>query len=249
MTKLAGRRILVTRPNHQAGALVQAIAAAGGVPLLHPLLHIHPTTDPAGLAASLAHLHDYAWLIFVSANAVEFGVSAVQQSGQRIQQPVIAVGAATARALRAQGVSQVLQPAEDFDSEGVLALPELQKIAGQRVLIFRGNGGRELLGETLSARGASVTYAECYQRSLPEHLDVDWANVDAITVTSSEALRHLTTLVAARVYSLPLFVPHPRIAALAQQQGWQQVRLTASGDDGLLQGLYDWAAPAEACLS
>lgn len=248
MTKLAGRRILVTRPSHQAGALVQAIAAAGGVPLLHPLLHISPAANPARLSAQLAQLPAFQWLIFVSANAVEFGLAALRQAGQSVRQRVVAVGAGTARALAAHGVTNVLQPAERFDSEGVLALPELQAVAGQHVLIFRGNGGRELLGDTLTERGATVAYAECYQRSLPARLEVNWAAVDAVTVTSSEALQHLDSLVPATVRALPLFVPHARIATLAQQRGWQQVFPTASGDAGLLVALQNWVAASEVCL-
>lgn len=248
MTKLAGRRILVTRPSHQAAGLVRAIATAGGVPLLYPLLQIAPSADPTALAAQLAQLNAVQWCIFVSPNAVEYGLTALRQAKLSLHGQVVAVGAGTARALADHGVTEVLQPAEHFDSEGVLALPTLQHMTGQRVLIFRGNGGRELLGDTLRARGATVAYAECYQRSLPAQLGVKWADVDAITVTSSEALNHLITLMPTCAYSLPLFVPHPRIAALAQQQGWQRVHVTASGDAGLLQGLQDWASPSEACL-
>ena len=92
-----------------------------------------------------------------------------------------------------QGIDHVIVPTERFDSEGLLALPELQNVAGMRVMIFRGDGGRELLGDTLKARGATVEYVTCYLRSKSD-LDVGallTATPDALTVTSSEALSHL----------------------------------------------------------
>jgi uroporphyrinogen-III synthase len=141
----------------------------------------------------------------------------------------------------------VIAPTERFDSEGLLALPELQDVAGQRVMIFRGDGGRELLGDTLKARGAAVEYVTCYLRRKPE-LDTSAlmaGKPDAITVTSSEALGYLLEALDAAqrqaVCAIPLFVPHVRIAEAARQQGWQHVLVTESGDDGMMSGLIAWA--------
>ncbi len=95
--------------------------------------------------------------------------------------------------MRDLGIAQVIAPTERFDSEALLALPELQNVSGWRVAILRGDGGRELLGDTLKARGAQVEYVTCYQRSKP-HLDIGAllaARPDAITVSSSEALGYL----------------------------------------------------------
>jgi uroporphyrinogen-III synthase len=125
-------------------------------------------------------------------------------------------------------------------------LPELQHVAGWRVAIFRGDGGRELLGDTLGARGASVEYVTCYRRSraLPQS-PLPVAGIDAISVTSSEALRYLWELPDAAAHgqltAIPLFVPHQRIAAAARELGWREVLLAAGGDDGLLSGLIAWA--------
>jgi len=148
--------------------------------------------------------------------------------------------------LRELGIVNVIAPTERFDSEGLLDLPELRDVAGWKVLILRGDGGRELLGDTLKARGAAVEYAACYRRSKPQQdtaalLD---AAPDALTVTSSEALDYLWQMLGDtqrdRACAVPLFVPHQRIAALAQRQGWRQVRLTDAGDDGLLSALIAW---------
>jgi uroporphyrinogen-III synthase len=160
---------------------------------------------------------------------------------------IATVGQGSAKALRELGITNTIAPTERFDSEGLLSLPELQDVAGWRVIIFRGDGGRELLGDTLKARGATVEYAACYQRSKPQQ-DADMLLVskpDAITVTSSEALGYLWQMLdetaRSKLRDTTLFVPHPRIAELAKQQGWQHVQLTGSGDDGLQSALLAWA--------
>jgi uroporphyrinogen-III synthase len=160
---------------------------------------------------------------------------------------IASVGQGSAKALRELGIEHIIAPTDRFDSESLLAMPELQDVAGKRVMIFRGDGGRELLGDTLKARGAQVEYVTCYLRSKP---DADAGALlkmqpHAITVTSSEALGYLRDMLddsqRRGVYAIPLFVPHERIAEAARQQGWQQVIVTASGDDGMLQGLIAWA--------
>jgi len=154
------------------------------------------------------------------------------------------VGEGSAKALRALGVAHVLVPVERFDSEGLLARPELQTIDGWHVMIFRGDGGREFLGDSLCARGARVEYVTCYLRCKPQCPVSDIAGVDLMTVTSSEALNHLSHMIAdsTELFDRPLFVIHPRIAELAKRLGWSKVYLTESGDDGLLKGLQAWAA-------
>lgn len=168
---------------------------------------------------------------------------------------IATIGQGSAKALRELGIADVIAPAERFDSEGLLALPELQHVAGWRVMILRGDSGRELLGDTLKARGATVEYVTCYQRSKPLQDVAELLNAtpDAITVTSSEALGYLWNMLDACpepsrrndsrtvLRDTPLFVPHARIAELARTQGWRQVHLTPAGDDGLLSALIAWA--------
>jgi uroporphyrinogen-III synthase len=145
------------------------------------------------------------------------------------------------------GIQQVIVPTERFDSEGLLAQPEMQDVAGKRVMIFRGDGGREVLGDTLKARGAQVEYVTCYLRSKPD-FDAGVLRAalpDAIIVTSSEALRHLWGMLKeqdrADLADVALIVPHERIAEAAKQQGWRHVVATGPGDDGLISGLIAWA--------
>jgi uroporphyrinogen-III synthase len=245
---LAGLKIAVTRPRDQAVQLARSIAQAGGVPLLFPLLDITAMQDTRELNEQISRLAEFDLAIFISPNAVNYGVAAIRATGNIPPKLKIAtVGQGSAKALRELGITNVIAPTERFDSEGLLALPGLQNVAGWHVMIFRGDGGRELLGDTLKARGATVEYAACYQRSKPQQdIGVLLAEApDAISVTSSEALGYLWQMLDSKAQQVlrhtPLFVPHTRIAELARQQGWQQVQLTGSGDDGLLTALKEWA--------
>jgi len=244
---LSGKKIVVTRPRDQAVPLSKLIKQAGGIPVLFPLLDISAIQDTKKLKGQVARLATFNLAIFISPNAVQYGISAIRSSGSIPEQLQIAtVGQGSARALHELGIVKVIAPVERFDSEGLLALPELQSIAGWQVMIFRGDGGRELLGDTLKARGAIVEYAACYQRSKPKQdvtILVD-AVPDVIMVSSSEALGHLWQMLdenaRAALLTTPLFLPHERIAELAKQQGWKEIHLTGSGDEGLLSALQSW---------
>lgn len=244
---LAGLRIVVTRPREQAAQLAQRIAAAGGQPVLFPLLEISPPDDPGALRDIVARLPEFDLAIFISPNAARYGMQALLGAGPLPPRLKIAtVGQGSAQALRDLGVGTIIAPRDRFDSEALLALPELQQVAGWHIVIFRGNGGRELLGDTLRARGATVEYAACYQRSRPQQDPASLSSeVDAITVTSSEALACLWDMLdqdgRARIVEVPLFVLHERIASAARELGWHRVTATTGGDDGLLLGLVAWA--------
>ncbi len=254
---LAGKTIVVTRPRAQAAPLAEAIAALGGDPLIFPLLEIAPAADPQALAAAVARLADYALAVFISPNAVDYALPAILARGPWPAglQPA-AVGQGTVRALAAHGIAGCVAPRERFDSEALLALPELagELVAGQCVAIFRGDGGRELLAETLRARGAKVDCVTCYRRSGPAAgvmpLLTAWraGKLDALTVSSSEGLRHLIDLLDDEGRSFlartPVFVPHARIAENARASGLQKIILTDAADAGILAGLlaYNWPA-------
>ena len=245
---LSGLNIVVTRPREQAVSLAQGIEQQGGHAVLFPLLEISPVADAKPLRTLVARLPEFNLAIFISPNAVRYGMEAILAAGALPANLKIAtVGQGSARALRDLGVEKIIAPQDRFDSEALLALSELQQVAGWRVIIFRGDGGRELLGDSLRARGASVEYAACYQRSKPQQsVEVLLAATPhAITVTSSEALAYLWEMLdsAAResLTAVPLFVPHARIAEAAHKLGWRVVIPTAGGDDGLLAGLTAWA--------
>lgn len=248
---LAGINILVTRPAHQAGNLVTGIRAAGGNPVLFPVLEIRDVKDPRPLLDLIARLDEFDLAIFISPNAVNKAMSLLLT--KRALPPRLrfaVVGKSSAKELKQFGISEVIAPTAHFDSEALLDMTELQQIEGKRVVIFRGDGGRELLGDTLVKRGATVKYAECYCRVRP-NTDIApllqaWANnaMHAIVVTSSEGLRNLFDMVGnsgqSQLRKTPLFVSHERMAQIAKKLGFVDVTLTAAGDEGLLQGLSDY---------
>ena len=159
---------------------------------------------------------------------------------------VATVGKGSEAALAERGFTGVIAPSIGFDSESVLALPAFQADAvdGRRVLVLRGDGGRDLLGDTLTARGARVEYLTCYHRGGPADDPAPLVEraragrLDALTLTSSEGVAHLLALPGAEVLkTVPVFVPHPRIAAAAEEGGFARVVLTGPGDRGLIDGL------------
>jgi uroporphyrinogen-III synthase len=245
---LAGRGILITRPAHQAGPLAALIHAAGGRPVIFPALEIRDAADPQPLLDAIARLESYDLAIFISPNAVARVME--RMAGRRTWPAglrVAAIGKGGVRELERHGIRDVIAPQRSFDSERLLEMPQLQAVGGQRVLILRGDGGRELLGDTLAARGAQVDYVACYRRALPQTdpapLLQAWSQngIHATVVTSSEGLHNLFVMLGKPgellLQHTPLLVPHPRIAAVARDLGCSKVVETAPGDDGLLAGL------------
>jgi uroporphyrinogen-III synthase len=247
---LDGIGVIVTRPQRQAAGLARRLAEAGAMPLIWPAIVILPPEDRAPLDRAHAALASYDIAVFVSSNAVEYGVPDSSRWPKSLR--VFAPGPGTAEALAAVGVAGVRIPLTTFDSEGLLALPDLQHVQGARVLIFRGQGGRELLGATLRERGALVDYVSCYRRAAPasgaegllEALREGRAH--AITLSSSESIDNLLAAVGiegrAMLEQIPAFVPHPRIAEHARAARLPAVTTAAGGDVGLVAGLLEWFA-------
>ena len=156
---LDGVAVLVTRPEHQAKVLIEAIRAANGEPIAFPAFEVlgHP---PDRMATSIGGLAPADIIIFVSANAARLGQGALDRATSPRQ--IAAIGAATASALEADGIEVDICPASGFDSESLLADTSLQSVAGKTVTIVRGDPGRELLAKTLTERGATVQYLSAY---------------------------------------------------------------------------------------
>lgn len=236
-----GFGVLVTRPAGQAGALCRMIEDAGGEAIRLPLLEIQPIAADGRAMCRLTGLKDWDWLVFVSANAVRCAFEWLGPQwldGSRAK--IAAIGRATAQALAERGVAVDLEPKQQFNSEALLALPEWAEVAGQRFLIVRGEGGRELLAETLRARGGIVGHAEVYRRVLPatdaRGLLARWraGGVGAATVTSGEALDNLFRLLADSAGELmsktPVVVIGERLAARARGLGCARVVAADAGD-------------------
>ncbi len=251
---LTGISILVTRPPHQAKALSEKIQAAGGNVILFPVLEILDIPDRRPLLDLIGRLQEFDLAIFISPNAVQRAMTLIRAN--REIPPGLefaAVGKGTVALLRKFGLDDVVAPAARFDSEALLELAELKAIAGKRVVIFRGEGGRELLGQTLRERGAKVEYAACYRRVKPNGdvetvlRDMAKGDLKAIIMTSSEGLRNLLEMLGKPAHEqlkkIPMFVSHERIAENAGKLGCANIVLTPPGDDGLLEGLSKYFRP------
>ena len=247
---LRGARIIITRPARQAAGLAQQIAALGGKPVMFPAIVILPPSDRSALEHAQRDLGQYDYAVFVSANAVEYGVG--DPASWPTHLVALAPGPGTATALAAVGIGNVRMPTTTMDSEGLLALPELANVKGKRIVIYRGSGGRELLGESLAERGAQVDYVECYRRVKPYGdfgtMAVAWraGEFDALTLTSSEGLDNLWELFddlsRPSIAATATFVPHARIAERARMLGFGRVTVTAPTDAGLLASLLEYFA-------
>jgi uroporphyrinogen-III synthase len=148
---LAGRGIVITRPAGEAGRLAALIRDAGGEPLLYPAIVILDAPDVRALDAVIERLDDFDLAIFISPSAVEKAMARI--TARRALPATLrcaVIGPGGARALQRFGVTGVIAPQGRYDSETLLASCYMQNVRGQRIVIFRGDGGRELLGKTLA---------------------------------------------------------------------------------------------------
>ena len=258
---LLGRHVVVTRPADQATYLAAAVGAAGGVAVLFPVLAIHDIGDHGPLLELSARLDQFDLAVFISPNAVNKALTVIApQRSWPASLRIATMGKTSERELARFGFDDVIAPRLRFDSEALLELPEMLEVEGKRVVVFRGDSGRDLLGDTLKARGATVEYVTCYRRGKP---DLDnapllqlWRDhqLDAIIITSSEGLRNLVEMLGAAGQALlnatPVFVPHARIVAEARTLGLARVVPTGPGDDGLINGLISYFSTVEhACAT
>ncbi len=253
---LHGKTVVVTRPLAQSARLAKLIAAQGGSPVVFPLLDIGPAENSAPLRTAVDQLDRYTIAVFVSPNAVDFSIPPIlSRRAWPAHLQAAAIGQSSVSQLSRYGIAHAIAPRVRFDSEALLELPELQaeRIAGKRIVVFRGNGGRAYLGDVLRERGAEVDHVTCYHRSAPNdcgQLLPLWqtGQLDALTISSSEGLRNLVALLndqdhgRAYLASTPVFVPHQRIAEVAAEFGLQRLVLTGPADAGIIAGLcaFDW---------
>lgn len=252
--------VVITRPAAQAGPLAAKIAALGWPVTLLPLLEIHALDgedECAQLQAVLARLTDYDLVAFVSPNAIDcvFAHLAAWPPGV----PLAVVGEGSKMALAAHGVTaanaSITSPFDTArsDSEHLLLALDLPALRGKRVLIVRGDGGRDYLADGLRAAGAEVEFVTAYRRKVPTLTPALRATLENLLqhnndwiITSSEALRGLLALLGemgdqktavVKMQQQHLIVPHARIAQTAAALGFARVTLTGSGDAGVLAAL------------
>jgi len=233
MNNLNNAHVLVTRPAHQAENLCRLIESQGGKAIRFPTLDIQAIPYSGHVQNELANSRKFQWLIFISANAVNFALKA---NGGKIPRyssvRVAAVGHSTARALADAGVLVDLVP-EGYSSEALLATPELQQVSGLRFMIVRGEGGREELASVLRSRGAEVAYLPVYKRVIPTVdnsqllMLLGQQKLDAIIITSGEALQNLLVMIPQQyrpmLVAIPIIVVSGRIAQIAGNMGFKQI--------------------------
>ena len=256
--------VVITRPLAQARPLAARVAALGRTVELLPLLDIAPLPDTTRLQATLARLADYALVAFVSPNAIDAAFAHIRQWPPGVTLAVLGEGSRAA--LAAHGVTpqqvNIVSPADaaHSDSEHLLQTLDLAALKGRKVLIVRGESGRELMADGLRAAGAEVEVVAAYRRSIPALTPALKARLSALLaqqndwlITSSEALRGLLDLLRQMDCEQPpvapqqgyvvsmqqqhLIVPHARIADNASNLGFTHLTLTGSGDERLLGAL------------
>ncbi|MDH0700900.1 uroporphyrinogen-III synthase [Pseudomonas toyotomiensis] len=228
-------RLLLTRPAEDCAALAQTLAAQGVASHCMPLLAIETLDETPEQRSAFADLQRYCAVIVVSKPAARIGLQLLAQHGAPTADlPWFSVGAATAAVLAEQGLS-VHFPDSGDDSEALLALPALQQAIAApapRVLILRGEGGREFLAERLRSQGVSVDYLPLYRRVLPHYApgelsrQVRAERLNGLVVSSGQGFEHLLQLAGddwPALARLPLFVPSPRVAEQARAAGAQIV--------------------------
>ena len=234
---LQGLSVLVTRPAAQADKLCQLIEAAHGRPVRFPVMEIEPLADTDAAQQLLGALQPSSLLIFVSANAVHHAFPLLPDE-LPLDAQIAAVGRATAQALRELGLEPSLLPAQGFNSEALLELPQLQH--PEHVIIVRGEGGRELLKNELERRGAKVEYAEVYRRTVPrrkpDNLLRNWEQlVQAVVLTSVQMLDNLLQILGEqgteKLRHTPIVVISERVARRAYELGCRKLWIAPEPDD------------------
>jgi uroporphyrinogen-III synthase len=212
------------------------IEQAGGSALQFAAIEITAPTDFQSREYARDHIQEFAIAIFISPTAVEktFEFLTVLPAGIRIS----AIGSRTTSALEAMGLNVDIIP-DGHDTESLLEHPQLQagQIAGEKIVIFRGEGGRELLGDTLQSRGAAVFYANMYQRSPPtsaSQLSQYLAEADIVAISSNQGLQNLYDLATDKnsLTRHALVVPGERSFTLAKALGFSNIFVAENATDG-----------------
>jgi len=234
--------VVLTRPQADSERLSEALQNEGFQTRVMPIITIEAI--PTAEQAPAPSVSDDALCIFISANAVRFGLPQMGSALARDSDlTVIAVGNKTRDTLAAEGI-QAQVPVR-ADSEGLLAMPALSVPDSRDVVIVKGEGGRELLASELTGRGARVTEWACYRRCWPE---VDVSGLMEISaglifqVSSGEMVSRLSELLAgggqADLFQSSIIVPSDRVARLATEIGWGQViRAEDASDDAFIRAL------------
>ena len=250
---LDGLTILVTRPEYQQQILSGLIEQEGGTPYCFPTLEIVPLDNTQQLIDTLGRLGEYDIAVFVSPNAATYVFDTLRSSDLSMPGSLLlaCVGKGCTKTVEDHGFQVAITPASGIGSEGLLAHDVLKSVQNKRIVIFRGNGGRELLAEELTRRGAKVDYCECYQRRIPRTDpapltdELENGHIDVVTITSTQALKNLWVMLgdkaAAFLTSLPVVVISERIGDTASNMGFGHVLVTKdTSDQAIVDTIKQW---------
>lgn len=243
---------LVTRPAHQSAQLSEMLQTAGYSVINFPTIEIQAAPKNTQLEALTDHLQSIDIALFVSRNAVDYAFQYLDAKAlpQRLLLGVIGKG--TWQALQRHSVASAIIPADSYNSEGLLASAALQQIKGRQIVIFRGQEGRNLLGDTLVERGARVEYIEVYQRALPDYADGYFAELsagvfpDLAIFTSAEGLINCFQLLneteAQGLRQIPWLLITERMRETARHLGHNAAIIIANSasDEGIFDSLQEW---------
>jgi uroporphyrinogen-III synthase len=235
---LQGMKILLTRPESQSAALRARLRLSGAIVESLPALEISPVADTAASRQIFMNIDRFNTVVFISPNAAHLGARQIDIYWPQLPEKInwLAVGQSTADVLRQWDIEAKV-PALSADSEGMLSLPALTNCQGQSVLIVRGEGGRELLAETLTGRGANVQYAEVYRRECPQHdqetmrAKLDQFAPDLIIFYSDETLQNLLRLsdkAGVLLRNRLILVPGERAATQAKLSQFERILIPES---------------------
>ncbi|AWK44158.1 uroporphyrinogen-III synthase [Photorhabdus laumondii subsp. laumondii] len=243
--------ILVTRPAPAGEELVRRLQAAGKTAFSAPLINIHPGSELPQLAEKLNPLNTRDMVFLLSKNAVYYANNQLNKINLSWPDKLIyyAIGRSTALAFHQLTGMNVIWSSEGETSEILLKLPSLHQVENKQALLLRGNGGRELIARTLTERGATVDYCECYFRQPVDYPAAEFSahwqkyGVQTLVVTSGEILQLLYNLIPESdrnrwLLHCRLIVVSERLAHAARNLGWQDVKVAKSADnDALIQAL------------
>ena len=247
------RSILVTRPAGQAESLIKKLSSIGYSVSYEPMLEIQkiePLT--VGQSEISSHLTYFQHIIFVSANAVRFGLPHILENEFIMDKRTVfyAVGSSTARLLREAEIDPI-SPLYDMSSEGLLELSSLKNVRGETIALVKGEGGRDRLAVTLSDRGAILVSLDCYRRVFPMLTSrqviekIEDNQIEIAVFSSGEGLENFLSLIReeqVRLSQLTLLVPSDRVAKIARQAGWKQRLFVAKNatDESVIKALGEW---------
>ena len=253
--RLQGQLILNTRPAHQQAELTSLLEREGAQVLSFPVIDI-VALDSSLIRQHLAQpISAYDILLFVSRNAVDGAFRYIDSSHlkRRLRFGVIGTATRLALAQRVTHLDSCLLAGSPYNSETLLEADALQQVTGKRVLIFRGQDGRSLLGDELAARGAMVDYCEVYRRELPVRDVADFGRLVAkafptlVVLTSNVGMQNLIELVdpaaAGRLRQIPWLLISERMRESAVKLGHNAPIIIAhsASDKGIQQAICTWA--------